>query len=557
MLTVREALTYPCLASARVVAGAAGLDQVVRRVHVVDIPDASYAWGQGGLLLTAGYGLKDSPERQAALIPTLMQHGLVGLVFSIGWYFTETPAVICAAAEANGFPVIEVPPEVEFISITEQLYTAIVNHQFALKERAADIHRGLMQLVLEGGDLAAVTTTLANILQRSVLIESPTSDVLAAAQSGPVDEARLYVLEAGRTPPDRAQRLLKRGIYTELQQKHRPVRLSAIPDLGWTMERVVAPIIVAGEIYGYIWVVAGDHPLTDLDELAIEQAATVTALVMLQERAVRAAQQAMRGDFLSQLLHLPGEPDSALDEQARAVGYRFDQPHQALFVVGHPLAGATVAQLAARLDHHLRSANVPSLVAVRERGIAVVVEGKSDSAGQALAGQLLADLNHPSQSLTIGVGAARPRGAETRGAETPRPEASGRALRRSLEEAQEAADIGRRLSPSARVVCFWELGLLDWVYQLEPQALQANPYLAIIETLAEHDQRTRGDLVRTLEAYLDSGGALAEAAGELTVHRNTLLYRISRIEEIAKVDLRNVDQRLNLHVALKAHRLKR
>ena len=146
MLTVREALGYPCFASARVVAGAAGLDQVVRRVHVVDIPDANYAWGQGGLLLTAGYGLKDSPERQAALIPTLVQHGLVGLVFSIGWYFTETPPVMRAAAEANGFPLIEVPPEVEFISITEQLYTAIVNHQFALKERAADIHRGLMSI---------------------------------------------------------------------------------------------------------------------------------------------------------------------------------------------------------------------------------------------------------------------------------------------------------------------------------------------------------------------------------------------------------------------------
>src|ERR1700687_4452014 len=209
MLTVREALTYPCLAAARVVAGVAGLDQVVRRVHVVDIPDANYTWGQGGLLLTAGYGLKDSPERQAALIPTLVHNGLVGMVFSIGWYFTATPEVICAAAEAIGFPVIEVPPEVEFISITEQLYTAIVNHQFALKERAADIHHRLMELVLEGGDLGTVTTTLANILQRSVLIESPTSDILAAAQSGPVDEARLHVLEAGRTPPDRAQRLLK------------------------------------------------------------------------------------------------------------------------------------------------------------------------------------------------------------------------------------------------------------------------------------------------------------------------------------------------------------
>jgi purine catabolism regulator len=548
MLTVREALGYPCLSSARVVAGAAGLGQVVRRVHVVDIPDANYAWGQGGLLLTAGYGLKDSPERQAALIPTLVQHGLVGLVFSTGWYFKETPPVICAAAEANGFPVIEVPPEVEFISITEQLYTAIVNYQFALKERAADIHRRLMQLVLEGGDLAAVTTTLANILQRSVLIESPTSDILAAANSGPVDEARLHVLEAGRTPPDRAQRLLKRGIYAELQQAQHSVRLSAMPDLGWTMERVVAPIIVGGEIYGYIWIVEGDHPLTELDELAIDQAATVTALVMLQERAVREAQQAIRGDFLSQLLRqgLPGEPDNTLYEQARAVGYRFDQPHQVLFVVGQPLAGATAAQLSARLDQRLRgthaNANGHSLVVLRERGIAVVVEAKTDSAGQALAAELLADLNHPNQPVTIGVGHA---------------DADGRPLRRSYEEAQEAADIGRRLNPGARVMCFWELGLMDWLYQLSPEALEGNPFLAIVETLAEHDQRTKGDLVRTLEAYLDSGGALAEAAEHLTVHRNTLLYRISRIEEIADVDLRNVEQRLNLHVALRAYRLKK
>jgi sugar diacid utilization regulator len=265
---------------------------------------------------------------------------------------------------------------------------------------------------------------------------------------------------------------------------------------------------------------------------------------------VRAAQQVIRGDFLSQLLHLKGEPESALAEQARAVGYRFDQPHQVLFVVGQPQAGATTAQLAARLELRLRgahasghaSANGQNLVALRERGIAVVVEAKVDGTGQALAAQLLADLNHPNQPVTIGVGHA---------------DSDGRSLRRSYEEAQEAADIGRRLSPGARVMCFWELGLMDWLYQLSPEALQANRFLAIVETLAEHDQRTKGDLVRTLEAYLEKGGALAEAASLLTVHRNTLLYRISRIEEIADVDLRNVEQRLNLHVALKAYRLKR
>jgi purine catabolism regulator len=548
MLTLREALQYPSLASARVVAGAAGLDQVVRRVHIIDIPDAHYNWGRGALLLTAGYGLKDSPERQAALVPTLVEHGLVGLVFSIGWYFPETPAAICAAAEAAGFPVIEVPPEVEFISITEELYTAIVNHQFALNQRAADIHRRLTQLVLQGGNLAAVVDTLAQILQRSVLIESPTSDVLAAAQSGPVDEARLRVLEAGRTPPDRAQRLLKRGIYADLQQKLRPVRLSAMPDLGWTMERVVAPIVVGGDIYGYIWVVEGDHPLTDLDDLAIDQAATVAALVLLQERAVHEARQAVQGDFFSQLLELEGEPDSNLSEQARTVGYRFDQPHQVLFVIGQPQAGGTAPQLAARLEAWLHAAQPDesragghNLAVLRGRGIAVLAEAKNNASGEALAARLLADLDHPSQPVHIGVGRV----------------SDGRTLlRTSYEEAMEAADIARRLGAGGAVLCFWKLGLLDWLYQLSPEQLPGNTYLATIEALADHDRRTKGDLVRTLEAYLDSGGALAEAAGTLTVHRNTLLYRLGRIGEIIDVDLRDVEQRLNLHVALKAYRLK-
>jgi purine catabolism regulator len=101
------------------------------------------------------------------------------------------------------------------------------------------------------------------------------------------------------------------------------------------------------------------------------------------------------------------------------------------------------------------------------------------------------------------------------------------------------------------------LGLLDWLFHLSPEVLAGNPYLNTIQSLAEHDRKTNGDLVRTLDAYLEHGGALAEAAAALTVHRNTLLYRIGRIEEITGMDLKDPTQRLNLHVALKAYLLRR
>lgn len=538
MLTLREALKLPCFEKARVVAGEGGLDHVIRRAHVVDLPRADYdEWGQGLLLFTAGYGIKDDPQQQAEFIPALAAHGLAGVVFSTGWYFDAAPEVMRTAADAHDFPLVEVPPQVEFIGILERLYLEILNEQFALTARADDIHRRLTRLVLEGGDLNAVTETLAVILERSVLIESPNFEVLASALHGPVDENRLRAIELGYTPREVVYRMIKRGIYDELQQKMRPVRMGTMPDLGMTMERVIAPIIVRREIYGYIWIVAGDRPLADLDELAIDHAATVAALVLLKEQAVREAQQAARGDFLTQLLRPEAEHTGAALERAHALGYQYDRPHQMLFVI--PKTQAAVGPLANRLDNWLRGLGEWGLVVARERGIVVVVESKSNTAGQAQAQKLLSEMSTSAQPLIVGVGQSTPE----------------KSLRRAFDEAFEAADIGQRLG-SQKVLSFWDLGLLNWLYHLPPDVLQSNPYLAKIKMLAEHDSQSSGELVPTLEAYLDYGGALAEAASVLNVHRNTMLYRLGRIEEIVGVNLKEAGQRLNLHIALKGYRLR-
>jgi purine catabolism regulator len=545
MLSLRQALKLPVFNSAKVIAGKKGLDAAIRRLHVVDIPDAEYhIYGQGLLLFTSGYGIKDNPAEQNALIPKLVESGAVGMVFSLGWSFDAVPEVMRAAAEKAGFPIIVVPREVKFVTLIERLYVELINEQYAMRARADDIHRRLTQLVLEGGGLSALAETLADLLQRSVLFESLTFDVLASAQAGPVDENRQRALDAGRTPPELIERMTDRGIYAELRQKMRPVRLAAMRELGMTMERVVAPIIVGREVYGYIWIVAGDHPLTDLDELAIEHAATVAALVMLKEQAVREAQNTLRGDFFAQLLRA-GERDSLLLERAHSVGYQFDKPHQILFVLCKGATNATLSQLAMRLDRWLRSQGVWGVAVTRERGLAVLLETKNEIVGQLLAEKLAAELSNAAQPLVVGVG----RLAATNGT-----------LRRSYDEAREAADIGERLGQRAgapRAVSFWKLGLLDWLHHLPPEVLAANPYLATIQQLAEHDRKANGDLVRTLDAYLEHGGALAEAAAALNVHRNTLLYRIGRIEEIIGMDLKDTNQRLNLHVALKAHLLRK
>jgi DNA-binding PucR family transcriptional regulator len=77
-----------------------------------------------------------------------------------------------------------------------------------------------------------------------------------------------------------------------------------------------------------------------------------------------------------------------------------------------------------------------------------------------------------------------------------------------------------------------------------------------LDELITYDQAHGADLVPTLATYLDRGGKYDETAQALSIHRNTLGYRLSRITEISGHDLTDAETRLNLHLAARAWRLR-
>ncbi|MEU6854081.1 helix-turn-helix domain-containing protein, partial [Actinacidiphila alni] len=63
------------------------------------------------------------------------------------------------------------------------------------------------------------------------------------------------------------------------------------------------------------------------------------------------------------------------------------------------------------------------------------------------------------------------------------------------------------------------------------------------------------ELAHTAEAFLDNAGQAGRTATALAIHRQTLYYRLSRIEQLTGLDLADGESRLLLHMALKAARL--
>ncbi|MEV4439587.1 helix-turn-helix domain-containing protein, partial [Streptomyces sp. NPDC049577] len=68
-------------------------------------------------------------------------------------------------------------------------------------------------------------------------------------------------------------------------------------------------------------------------------------------------------------------------------------------------------------------------------------------------------------------------------------------------------------------------------------------------------ERAHTELARTAEVFLDCAGQAGRAAAALGIHRQTLYYRLGRVEQLTGLDLDNGEDRLLLHMTLKAARL--
>jgi DNA-binding PucR family transcriptional regulator len=76
------------------------------------------------------------------------------------------------------------------------------------------------------------------------------------------------------------------------------------------------------------------------------------------------------------------------------------------------------------------------------------------------------------------------------------------------------------------------------------------PFRRLVEPLLWYDRERRSDLVRTLRVYFASGANAREAADRLFLHRNSMLYRLARVEKLTGLDLRNPEARLALQLGL-------
>ena len=534
MLSLKEALQLPILENARVVAGDGGLQRPIRWVHNVSGPNVA-DWLHGGeLVLTTVFNLPDSPEARCEYLRQLAEKGIVAVVITVGMLVDEIPDYLRAIGDELNLPLIELPYQTRFVDIAKVINERIAEDNLDTISRALLIQQRLSRLVLEGGGFQDLAEMLAELVGHSISIENDNFEAIANKNIAEVDSARRYTILHGRTNPQLIE-ALEVEYLPRIRESLRPVQLPVMPELGLEMERLLAPIVVHGEIYGYMWIIADVHALSPIDMMAIEIGATVAALLMLYQETLQTAEASLKGSLMAQLIEGNGGRQTILSDQSLRYGVDLRLPWRLLLVSiqnGQP----PTATRAYRAINQVLSQNEAHAVAAQFAG-QVVILVQADQAVETIAGALMERLVQGSDDVIIGISSAF-EGADQ--------------VSTAHQQGNEVLEIGQRINSDQSIFWFDELGYIHTLYHAGAASLSQNAQVPILRQLLEERQ---ADLFKTLETYLDAGGNSVQTADALHIHRSTLNYRLTRIREICDVDLSSPSTRLNLQIALKLMRL--
>jgi purine catabolism regulator len=543
-IQVREALQLPELAHVTVVAGAAGLNRVIRSVNVMEVPDISSYVESGQLLLTTTYPIATDPEALNRLVPLLAERGLAGLAIKPQRYIDEIPAIMIEQADAHDFPLLRLPADASFTRLLNPIMSEVLHRQAALLQRSDYVHRSLTELVLQGAGMEELVKTVAELLALPVAVADNTFHILAYSEGSTETQDAFtgflaQMQEEGLYPGSGLP--VQRSLWVE-------GRLSMV---------LLHPVQVGNEVYGYVCVWERGGEFSARDVACVEQAGIVTALAFQKQRAIRDISARFRDDFVRDLL--TGRVTTREEALARASLFGFDLGVPRVLILvrqDDPEGELTVegrVQFQRWLEHMLRisgkAPGEPCVIAHLGGPSVLLLAPRQAEAGAAkqeavelarhLAAASASDRHGAQFLLHIGIGQFYQ---------------DYMSWPTAYREAQEAVDIGGHAAAET-VSHYDDLGVFRLLARVEETAELERFTNDVLGELLRYDEKHASNLIETLTGLIESDGNLQQAAANLFVHYNTLRYRLQRISEIQGLRFDSVRDMAQASVALKAYRV--
>jgi PucR family transcriptional regulator, purine catabolism regulatory protein len=445
-----------------------------------------------------------------------------------------------AAARTSRIPLFQLPRGAPLTQIERAVIRLIVDRSGYIAQRSSDLQRELNQIALDGGGLGKIADHLHRFSSAPVIIVGEDGRAVASAgvdASGNAQpetiiaalpntvELRSWAAAQSRALRSEAIGVLPMGENGTAQISHRQV--------------VVSPIIANESVRGFCMLLRSaqstDQEISAVEEIAVKQGASASALEWAKQNAVGVAEERMRAAFLDELLASEIADEAAWIQRGSSLGYDMGAPHAAWFIEARGVANWPRPMLDFADTQKIRA---PS--SLRSEGLLLfwpIGNPRSARELKEVASRFVAQMTSQAPNAQFVIGIGRP-------ANTPL------SWVRSQQQARESWRLGKQLN-GAPITYFGDLGLYQLLTSLGTNPEAARFFRKTMGLLIAHDDNKNAELVETLEAFFACHGNLSQTSICLHIHRNTLSYRLDQIESVANLDLNDPDARFSLQLALK------
>lgn len=538
-MTLQEILSLEIFSQARVLAGRAGLQRMIKWINIIEILDDISQLQEGEFLVTTAFGIANNTRLQADLVQQLYEKRLCGLAIQTGYYLEQVPDVIIKQAEELAFPVIELPKEISFAAVTKAVMHRLINQQYDLLAFSQDIYKRLTDLVLNNATANQLINMLCGLINHDIAVINPDYELLVSISSQGTANSL-----AGVDWTATLSTLAGKGILEQLHILKQPLFVSGD---NLVCSLVLAPVIAGDEVFGYI-AIASEIPLDNLKLIAVDHTATVLALLLTKDKAIEDVQTKLKGDFFDELLHGIYDSPEALAKRAGYLGLNINSAYFVLIVdidnLESLIENRSEPELLIKNIHKTIRKTVESIytnTVFKHDGDSIVIlltVHRTAPSPKILAEQIQSSIQKRFPQITVSIGI----GSVHQGLSQ---------IAHSYQEARKTVKIIRLIGKQATVASFAEMGIYHFLLDIaKDESMLEQLYNSTVKPLFKYDQSHKSELVTTLRAYLQCGSNAQETSRVLFIHRNTLRYRLGQIAKLTGKDLSQWKDRVELELGL-------
>jgi PucR family transcriptional regulator, purine catabolism regulatory protein len=491
-LTVRGLTEIPYLET-RLHAGAGGAERVITWAHAIEVPHP-WEWLEAGdLLMTVGLGLPSDPAEQTAYVENLSDVGVCGIALGDGFPLPPLAPAMIDAAERRAMPILYIGWDTPFAQISRAVAAANYGPQLGRLVKAIRVYD------LVRASVAARSRPLELLRAVEKEIDCRVFVFVSASDSG-----RAAFGEENEPPTE------VRDVFLDALDEHEGKLPSFLRLAAGGETLLVVPIPTQRTAHLLVLPGAEVPPFALLQHVA-----TVAALELERMWSAREERRRLGSETLAQLME--GRLIQGTAGALKRLG----------FEEGGPLVMLAMAegdgQSIGDLHNLLADAGIPNQLLRRDGVLYALLVDEEDATSR------IAELLPPGTRAGASEAFDDPTNAPTASQQAKWALGAATAERPIAHHGKVSSLFGPRSPAEAQMTVAQVLG-------------------PIVEYDAEHGT----ELLHSLRVFLQNNRSWKRSTDELFVHKQTLVYRMRRIEELTGRRLNDTSDVAELWLALRA-----